>query len=738
MPTYGFMHAAAMNPAPLSKRRSIIFWMRRLLIAVIAVYVLYLIAGNLFLNTSLGPSAINRKPEKFQMQWASGSTWWPGRVSLSEVKLQGHVRHTQWSVHAARASGRIGLLALLSRELHVPYVSVTEVVGSMDRVDAEQPSPAPRPGGWTLRFDRIASDSVRRGSFGKVTLEGQGSAEFGFVKQLRGGPMEVLPSTVKFARARLTQDGQEWLRDGTLDARFAIARHSRAQAQGLDKLLLSDIQLNLQGATAALAVAMDAQGHGSFKTVPGQGQAKAALKFSRGTLAPGSQLRWQMPVVSTDPKGADHTDHVQVALDVDRDMTLTAYMPPQAHGVFGLDADLRVTGNSIPLRDFASLLPRTSGHVAGQWRFSSLRWLGRFFTKAPWLTLDGAGDVAANVRVVDGKVAAGSTFSVPQVAVVAEVMSNRIEGSGRAEGRFDAGADGGLLPSLNIVLNRFHVAADDNLRAPYVQGNDLHLDLAAGEDLAALRDSLRAHLRFKGASIPDLRIYNRYLPSQHLRFDGGSGVLSGDLHLDGKGEIGSGWLRVAGRKAQMRVAGMALRGDIGIDTRLRRADLARRNFAIDGSSITLDNISFSEPGGETRSGWWARIALPRARLDWNKPLSIGGDANVKMKDVGFLLSLFSRQKEYPKWVFRLVDVGQAQVRGRVQWRRDTLVLDRIDASNDRFDLQARLLLRGKNRNGSLYAKWGVLSVGVQANGAQNSFHLLRAKQWYDAQPQLSP
>jgi hypothetical protein len=733
----GFMHAGAMNPASPPKSR-IASWLRRLLIAIVAVYVLYLIAGNLFLNTSLGPSAINRKPEKFQMQWASGSTWWPGRVSLSQVKLQGQVRHTRWSLRAARASGRIGLLALLHRQLHVPYVSVGEVEGSVDRTDAEQPSPPPRPGGWTLRFDRIASDSVRRGSFGKLLLEGQGKAEFGFIKQLRGGPMEVLPSSAKFARARLTQDGQEWLRDGTLDARFAIARHTRAQAQGLDKLRLSDIELDLQGTTAALAVALDANGQGSFKTVPGQGQAKAALKFSRGALAPGSQLRWQMPVVSTSPNGVIHTDHVQVALQVERDMALTAYMPSQAGGAFGLDADLRVTGNRIPLENFASLLPRTSGHVAGQWRFSSLRWLGRFFTRTPWLTLDGAGDVAADVQVANGKVAAGSTFSVPQVEVVAEVMSNRIEGSGRAEGRFDAGADGGLLPSLNIVLNRFNVAANDNLRAPYVQGSDLRLDVAAGEDLAALRDSLRGHLTFKGARIPDLRVYNRYLPSQHLRFEGGSGVLSGDLQLDAQGEIGRGWLRVAGRKAQMRVAGMALRGDIGIDTRLRRADLAKRNFAVDGSAIALDNISFSEPGGQTRSGWWARIDLPRARMDWNKPLSIGGDASVKMKDVGFLLSLFSRQKEYPKWVFKLVDAGQAQVQGRVQWRRDMLVLDRIDASNDRFDLQARLRLRGQNRNGSLYAKWGVLSLGVQADGAQNSFHLLRAKQWYDAQPPLSP
>ena len=713
-------------------------WTGWALLALVVLYALYLIAGNLFLNTSLGHAALNRQPEKFQMQWARGATWWPGRVSLSEVKLQGHVRHTQWSIRAASARGRIGLLPLLRREVHFPHVWVTDVVASVDQVDAEQASPTSRAGGWVLRFDRIASGTIHRAGFGKLLLEGEGSAEFGFVKQLRGGPMEVLPSTVKFSSARLTQEGQEYLRDGALDARFAIARHTRAQAQGLDKLRLSDIKLKLQGTTAALAVALDANGQGSFKTVPGQGQAKVGLKFSRGAFVPGSQLRWQMPLVSTDPTGVTHTDHVQVALQVDRDMALTAYMPPQAGGAFGLDADLRVAGNQVPLKDFGSLLPRTSGHVAGQWRFSSLRWLGRFFTRAPWLTLEGAGDVTADVQVVNGKVAAGSKFSVPEVAVVAEVMSNRIEGRGRADGHFDAGTNGGLLPTLNIVLSHYNVAANDNLRAPYVQGSDLHLDVVAGEDLAALRRSLRAHLTFKGARIPDLRIYNRYLPSQHLRFDGGSGVLSGDLHLDAKGDIGRGWIRVNGRKARMRVAGMSLRGDIDINTQLRRADLANRNFAVDGSAIRLDNVSFSEPGGESRSGWWARIDLPRARMDWDKPLSVGGNAGVRMKDVGFLLSLFSRQKEYPKWVFKLVDAGQAQVQGRVQWQRDTLVLDRIAASNDRFDLQARLRMRGQRRDGSLYAQWGVLSMAVQVDGPKNRFHLLRARQWYDAQPELRP
>lgn len=726
-----------MNPTSPPARR-MQRWIGRFLIAGLALYSLYLLAGNLFLNTSLGHSALNRTPEKFQMHWAGGSTWWPGRVSLSDVRLQGHARHTQWSVRAARASGRIGLLPLLRREVHVPYAWVTDVSGAVDQVGLEQPAPVPRPGGWTLRFDRIASDSVRGGRLGNVRLEGRGSAESGFVKQLRGGPMQVLPSRVEFTAARVVDGNGEWLRDARIEARFAIAAHRREQAAGIDKLRFTDARLALDGATAALAVAMGADGKVSLKTVPGAGRAHARIDFARGALKPGSVVRWKMPLSSTDARGIAHLDSFDAEFGVDRHMWLRARVPPQAGGVLGLDADLAILGTQLPLGNFADLLPRTSGHVAGRWRFSTLRWLGRFFTKAPWLALDGAGDVTADVRVSNGQVAAGSTFGVPDVTVVAEVMSNRIEGRGRAQGRFDAGGKGGLLPSLGIVLDDFTVAANDNLQAPYLQGKDLHLDLAAGEDLSALRDSLKAHLVFKGARIPDLRVYNRYLPNQHLRFDGGSGVLSGDLHLDARGEIGKGWIRVDGRKARMRVAGVTLRGDILLDTRLHRADLANRRFIVDGSTIALSNISFSEPGGETRSGWWARIELPRARMDWNKPLSVAGNASVTMKDVGFLLSLFSRQKEYPGWVYRLVDAGEARMRGRVQWQRDMLVLDRMDASNDRFKLQAGLRLYGQRRSGSLYAQWGALSAAVELQGPVSRLHLVRARQWYDTQPSLLP
>ena len=296
-----------MDGSPAWRRRTA-KGLRWLLLGMVALYALYLVAGNAFLNTSLGESAINRKPERFRMHWAGGTAWWPGRVSLRKVELRGHSGRLRWLASSERVRGRIALWPLLRKELHVPYVDAVEVGGRLELVQENLAPPRPRPGGWTLRFDRIASDSVRGGSFDGLELRGDGGVRIGFTKQLRGGPLQLLSSTADFANARLSRDGLELLRDGALKAKFAIARHTHAEAAGLQKLRLADIEINLQGSTAALSAAMDPQGRVTTKVVPGQGRMVGRLAFARGHLQPGGKLRWQMPVATTSPNGASHRD----------------------------------------------------------------------------------------------------------------------------------------------------------------------------------------------------------------------------------------------------------------------------------------------------------------------------------------------------------------------------------------------------------------------------------------------
>lgn len=717
-----------------SLRNTGVRWLRRGLIVLAATYALYLMAGNAFLNTALGARALNAKPERFQMHWSSGRTWWPGRVSLRDVVLRGQSRRLVWETRAMRLEGRIALWPLLSRRLHVSDVRADEVHGGVRRVERDLVAPPARAGGWELQFDRIVSASVRRAYFDGLVLEGDGTVQVGFYKQLRGGPMALMPSVVRFRQARLAYAGAEVVREADAQVRFAMDRHRRDEAAGIDKLLKTELAVALKGKTSGVDITIGPDGKGALRLVPGTGMADLDVVFARGRLAPGSRVRWSMPLGGHDATGATRRDALGLALAVDRDIVVKATMPRRDDGRMSLDADLTLRGNDVPLKRFASLLPRASGHVVGDWHFSSLRWLSDMVAQAGWLSFDGAGDVHADVRVAGGRLAAGSRIAVPGVDAVAEVMGNRVRGRARAELQLDAGAQDQLIPRLQVVMEHFQVASSKAPAAVYVQGRDLRLSVNAAGDPARLRDTLEARVTFAGARVPDLRVYNAFLPSAQMRFDGGAGTLSGDLSLDAAGEVGHGTLRVAGRGARMHLAGMQLRGDIDLDLKLRRADLKQRAFVADGSTLRLGNIGFTEPGGESRRGWWARIRLDRARLDVDSPASASGGAEVTMRDVGFLLALFSRQKEYPAWVYKLVDAGQAQVRGRVHWRGDTLVLDRMRAVNDRYEVLARLRLQGAQRQGDLYARWRALSLGVEMRGAQRRFHPVGAKTWYDGRP----
>ncbi|HYG07706.1 MAG TPA: hypothetical protein VD865_15040 [Stenotrophomonas sp.] len=718
-------------------------WLRRPLLAVVALYLLYLLAANIFLNTGLAPWAINRKPERFTLHWDRAVSWWPGRVDARGVRLRGHTMHVRWHIDAQRARGRIVMLALLRREVHMPWIEADEVTGGTRRDDGppiEPQRPLPGRTGWLLRFDRIHSDSARGGQFGGLKLEGRGSAQFGFYKRLRSGPMRVQPSWAHYGQARIWVNGREWLRDGRFDGDFSMDPHTRAQAQGLAKLDKSIISLRLLGHTTGLALQRDNRGRPVFRTAAGSGKADLDLRWVRGELAAGSRAQWTAPLLGTDPAGQPLPGELDMRLNVDQDLHVQARVPGAAADALWLDADLRFQGRHVPLREPARLIPRASGHLQGRWRFASLDWIPALFPRTQWLQLHGEGVVDADVQVQAGQLAAGSRVRVPEVDASAQIMATRFQGSANADLHVEA-VKGVNVPTLAMQMQRFVVAADATPAKPYIEGNDLQLTLRTppGSTTAAdLRRSTYGHLVFRDARVPDLRAYNRYLPQKQLRFDGGTGRVSGDLQLLPGGDIGEGAVQLQARDARLKAAGVALRGDVDAALQLRRGDLKARNFSLDTSVVELRNVSFAGTNGEQRSGWWARALIERGHTDWTAPALFDAQVQLDMRDVGFLLALYAQKRDFPQWIDRVVDAGETRMAGRVHWQGDQLVLVGLQASNDRFDVLARLRLKDGRQDGSLYAKWGILTAALELDGGQRHWHLLGARKWYDAQPGLLP
>ena len=64
------------------------------------------------------------------------------------------------------------------------------------------------------------------------------------------------------------------------------------------------------------------------------------------------------------------------------------------------------------------------------------------------------------------------------------------------------------------------------------------------------------------------------------------------------------------------------------------------------------------------------------------------------------------------------------------------MLDRVEASNERFDLKARMRIAAGAPVGDLYARWGLLGMGMELHDGQRKMHLVGARDWYDARPAL--
>jgi hypothetical protein len=701
------------------------------LLSLLALYALYLVAGNVFLNTPLFDAVTNRKPEKFTMQTGPALTLLPGHAVVWNIRMRGQANHTVYIFRADRASAWISLTALFRREVRIPRIDASGVESEVERVEQAIPPPPRSDRGWTLRFDAIHSDSIRSGRFGKLLVVGQGSGTVGFLKQLRGGPSELFDSTAGFEQATVSYDGVNVIDDAHLAARFHYPRHHRDDAPGLRKFGILWAQLQVDARSQAINI--DTAGpHVKVGSVPAEARLKADVVMDRGVLQPGSRVVWRVPVHA----GVHAPDRglLSLQLDVAQDMRVQARLPRDPETGSELHADLRVTGRRIPFEAPAELLPRLSGQVRGAWKFESLNWISDLFVRKPWFHLDGGGLLEGDLRIADGQLAPGSSLNVPQVAAVAEVAGVRMLGEARAVGRIVDGAP--PQAELKVDIPQFRAAPTDAPKALLFDGKAMALTLRGDARLQQLRDGMRARLHFDNARVPDLTAYNRYVGNDNMRLLGGTGLLSGDVTLDSAGQVGQGRADLRGTGARMQVAGMTLRGDAQVKARVQRADFDSRQFDLGGTTFSLRNV---QVGDDTaKAGWWGEANVRSGHIDAQAPFQVDARADLRLRDAGPLLGVFAQRSEYPRWVLGLLDSGEVQASGNLRWRREHLVVDDLTAENARLSLRARLDMPQGQRRGDLYLRWGLLGAGIEMDGGKRAWHLAGAREWYDGRPRLLP
>lgn len=716
--------------------------MRRLLWSLGVLYLLYLVGGNIYLNSPRVSSTVNSSPKTFQATWSWAWTLWPGQLVVYDLHMYGQARQLLWDARGHTAMGRLKLWPLFRRELRFGHVFATEVkIVTWSTTQDNLPGPWSRDA-WYLRVDQLSTQSLRQLRFDQLVADSDnGSGTIGFTHQLQGGATQILPSHLLMPHAQLYWGRQQLLHDARMETRFHFDAFTHEQPPGWRKIARGSGYLTIEGSTPAIALGADKSGALSAKLSPLGGHVSADLSINHGVLQPGGRLQWNAPVAITEADGSQQRRRGQLDLAVQpKGLAIHARVTP-AHGDDvatahnQLEAQLEYASRSLlPPDSLSAGLRKLSGSIDGRWHFASLSWLTPMLMSKPWLSLDGAGDIVGALRIVNGRLAGGSHVEVPTVTLAATILDNVFAGSAHAQAHIDGDDSGGKLQAA-LDVEHFTLSPRTQPKQAYLRGEHLKVELQSSNDLARFRQAVTARMAFSDAEIPDLRAYNRYLPGKSLEFLGGKGRMSTQFSINGKGDVSAGRMQMASTDARLALGVSRLRGTLSMDTQLKRAKRKGHAFDLDDFSLDLNGVLVE---GSNAPPWWAKITLKQGRLNWDKPMHLRSDATLEMKDVSLLLSLFADRSAFPKWIANVINDGRATAHATVEVQKGDFVLDHLVASNKRVDLFAHLRIRDGKPNGDLYARWGILGLGVALADGKRNFHLLHAQRWYKSQPDLIP
>jgi hypothetical protein len=141
-------------------------WVRRALLLLLALEALWAVPVNLVLNTPLADRLVNRKPERFRIDWRLAVSPWPGLVHLRGVATHGQSRTIQWEARLRSVTATFALEPLRRRVVDLGQVRASGIrYAQRPRLDAGE-EPPPEAFEWPPIADRKNPPDAAPGAVG--------------------------------------------------------------------------------------------------------------------------------------------------------------------------------------------------------------------------------------------------------------------------------------------------------------------------------------------------------------------------------------------------------------------------------------------------------------------------------------------------------------------------------------------------------------------------------------------
>jgi hypothetical protein len=493
----------ALSPRARRIARAASAVLSRLLLVVAALELVWVVAANVALKTSLLSSVFNSSPD-LQISYRSASSPWPGRVRLEGLSVRMEDYNVQFLLTIERAYVDISLLELAKRTFHAPWVDAEGVSFKMrHKVHAVEnarrlaaypsiegfsdpplyrgPKPPPISDAdydlWRIQIENVTAE-VKELWFLEYRYAGKGVASGSFLLQ-PARSFELSPSRLDLFGGRLTVAERPVAE--TVDGRIAcqVERFDVQKTSGLapfDNVSL-DLKLALDGGDLAFLDVYLEPDTGLRANGPVRVDLAAVLK--QGLVQPPTQLTILAPRARVSGERAAFAGDVRATVsapDGSDQLTLDA-RSERIHGIAAKDGvpgpvlESVSFGTSFGPRRVSQPMRLTSSSIdVHRGRVPSLQWFERWLEPEPRSPkLRGSAEFSARLtREGDGGMVGAAALEARAVEVRLPSFAVRTDAAVDVTlARAEAGAKSPIRATLKSDFQRLSLLDSGERTEPF-------------------------------------------------------------------------------------------------------------------------------------------------------------------------------------------------------------------------------------------------------------------------------
>ncbi|MBA2320066.1 MAG: hypothetical protein H0V89_02825 [Deltaproteobacteria bacterium] len=172
---------------------------------------------------------------------------------------------------------------------------------------------------------------------------------------------------------------------------------------------------------------------------------------------------------------------------------------------------------------------------------------------------------------------------------------------------------------------------------------------------------------------------------------------------------------------------------------LEEGRLAERTYDFAGSRLDIRRFTLSDPEMLVGARPWS--ATLRARTGTAKvgqDVWLTADLSLESTDSMPFVIVFTRKKPMVPWMRELLAVRDVSGTAHVTFGNDLIRISDLDIEGRQFEVKLGWERRGDVNQASLFARYGMFSMGMGVDGPDRTIHLLNAREWYGGRTGAAP